>query len=396
MGQGEATVSLPRARIKVIPEDFVVDEIPAYSPSGQGNHLLLRFEKRDLTTPDAVRAIGRALSVPGRDIGIAGLKDKVAVTTQWISLPYPGEPRKISLEEELEALELPGIRILSFARHDNKLRTGHLTWNRFKIRLRGVPASRVSAVIAGLERVAACGLPNAFGAQRFGRDRDNADRALSFLRGESRPPRDARQRRFLFSALQSQVYNRVLEARVADGTWNVPLEGDLLKLESGGLFLCTDPGEDRARAARGELGPTGPIFGVKMREPGGAVLALELRILRETVGEGFDLARTKPLGEGTRRALVLRVSELEARVVPGGRGPEDGGSGKEGEGDGGATGGAAGGAAEGSAQEQPTDLWVEFMLPKGAYATTVLARVVDVEEGTPDENRTPTEAAEDN
>lgn len=339
--------------MKTVPEDFVVDEEPAYLPSGEGDHLFARIEKRDRTTADAASALADIAGLRTRDVGIAGLKDKVAVTTQWLSfLALPGTEVEARLRA-YAAAPAPGLRVLELARHGNKLRTGHVARNHFRIRLRDLEAARVDEVEATLHSLAATGVPNAFGAQRFGRDGDNVAKALAFLTGKERGPREPRARKFLFSALQSEVFNRVLAAREADGTWTTPLLGDVLKLETGGLFVCTEPEVDRARAAQGELCPTGPMLGVKMRAPEHEVLALETRIAEELLGPSFDLGRARSLGEGTRRPLVLRVSGLKVTREPAEAAPGDG---------------------------SRADLLVEFVLPKGAYATTVLARAVDAEE----------------
>jgi tRNA pseudouridine13 synthase len=188
------------------------------------------------------------------------------------------------------------------------------------------------------------GVPNAFGEQRFGRDKDNADRALAWLTNKERAPRDARLRRLQYSALQSAVFNAVLEERVARGDWNVPLEGDVLKKEdSGGLFLCTNVQEDRERAARWELSPTGPIFGVKMNQPAGEPAEIEARAFAKVVTAELDLNALRSLGEGTRRPLRLPVKEVTAT-------PDRG--------------------------EEPCGCVVEFVLPKGAFATTVVGQII--------------------
>jgi tRNA pseudouridine13 synthase len=198
-------------------------------------------------------------------------------------------------------------------------------------------------------------VPNAFGAQRFGIANRNADHALAWLTGRAAAPRDPKKRRFLWSALQSELFNEVLARRVAAGTWRTPLLGDILrKTDTGGLFDCTDVEADARRATLGEVSPTGPMFGAKMRAPSGAPLELESRVFAERLGPGFDLARTKPLGEGTRRPLCMQVGELSIhRVVK--RADEDAG-------------------------EQGSELVVCFVLPKGAYATTVLGAALDLEE----------------
>ncbi len=338
---------LPRGRIKEVPEDFVVEEIPAYEPSGVGPHLFVRFTKTDLTTPDALRALAGALGCDPRAAGFAGMKDKRAVTTQTVSLEAPRGVRAEDLAGRARELSLPGITIHAATLHANKLKPGHLAGNRFSIAIRGVPEGAWDDVEAALTRVAREGAPNAFGGQRFGRDGDNAVRALAWLRGQQTGPRDPKAKRFLWSALHSAVFNAGLRARIEDGTWATPLVGDLLKLHSsGGLFLCEDARTDGARADAGELSPTGPILGDRMRWPEGAPARLEHQVAEEVLGAGFDLASTRRLGEGSRRALRLWVAaaRVERPVV---------------------------GAFD--AGHQPACLRVSFVLPKGAYATTVLS-----------------------
>jgi tRNA pseudouridine13 synthase len=338
----------PRGRIKTTPEDFVVEEIPAYDPSGEGDHLYVRFTKRGLTTDEAVARIARGAGVPIRDVGIAGMKDKVAVTTQTISLPLPSKAGA-EVEARVHQLSLDDITITDARRHTNKLRTGHLVGNRFAVVVRGIDPARVEEVVSAMEAVGREGLPNAFGAQRFGRDKDNADRARAWLSGKAQAPRDRRLQRLLFSALQSELFNRVLDARVADGTWATPLVGDLVKRRLSHAFFPWT-GEPDERDESDLPSPTGPMFGAKMREPEGQPLELERRILREHLGEGVDLVAARAHGEGTRRPLRLWVDELRIeRLSPPG---ED----------------AAG-----------CGLKFYFVLPKGGYATSVLGTALALE-----------------
>ncbi|MBX3227654.1 MAG: tRNA pseudouridine(13) synthase TruD [Labilithrix sp.] len=340
----------PRGTIKSTPADFQVDEIPAYEPSGEGSHLYLHLRKTNRTTDQVVADVARALGIERRGVGVAGVKDKVAVTTQWISVPAEGGG---DLDERARALAIDGVDVLAVKRHGNKLKTGHLHGNRFAIVVRGVDPARAAEIAASFERIAKEGVPNAFGAQRFGKHGDNVERARAWLTGSARAPADPRLRRFHFSAVQSAAFNAVLEERVKDGSWIVPLHGDLLKKEeTGGMFVCTDVQQDRERAAAGEVCPTGPIVGDKMRQPEADAFDLEQRIVAPFI-EGIDLRRARSLGEGTRRALRLRVSELlhsstNDEVAP--------------------TPGAVG----------QSYVSVRFVLPKGAYATTVLSNVFDM------------------
>ena len=366
-------MTLPSGRIKSTAEDFVVEELPAYEPSGEGTHLFLRFEKKNLTTDAAVRIITKALGIEMRDVGIAGMKDKVAVTTQWVSVPAPA--KAVDLEERAKALVLDNIKVLDAKRHGNKLKTGHLKGNRFDILVRDVAPDAVAGVLAAMERFSKEGVPNAFGVQRFGKEGDNALRARAWLTGKERAPGDPRLRRFHFSALQSAVFNAVLDARVADGTWNKPVLGDLLKKEdTGGIFVCTDVQADRERADRGEVCPTGPIVGARMRSAEGEVKELEERLAAPFL-EGVDLERARSLGEGTRRALRLRVTGCSVAQVMNSKGVT--------------------GEPETDEREHLGSLRVQFVLPKGAYATTVLANAFDLIDGSRDGKPTTTSGASD-
>ena len=296
--------------IKSVPEDFVVDEVPAYEPSGDGEHVFIHFKKRDLTTDAAVRSIARALGVDARNAGIAGNKDKRAVTTQTVSLQPARGNKPDALADAAMQLHIEGIEILSAKRHNNKLKTGHLRGNRFVIRVRGLTADQAAAFVEAAGRLEHTGVPNAFGEQRFGVERDNAERARAIVSGRERAPRDSRLLRMLHSALQSEVFNAVLAERVAKGTWATALAGDVLKkTDTGGLFTCTDEAEDAQRASRGEVSATGPIWGPKMMQAEGAPGALELEIARRCLGEAFEAASRGDLGEGTRRSLRLFVTE---------------------------------------------------------------------------------------
>lgn len=337
-----------------MPEDFLVEEVRAYSPSGEGDHFFVRFTKKNLTTDVAASRIAGAMQVAMRDVGIAGMKDKVAVTTQTVSLHVPREAGR-DFEARLSLLALDGITIHECMRHGNKLKAGHLAANRFTIVVRGIDAACVAEVTLALEEAGRMGIPNAFGDQRFGRDKNNADQARAWLAGRIKPPRDPRLRRLLFSALQADLFNRVLDFRVKNGTWHSPLQGDLVKRRSsGGLYLWTGDDPRDESSDRDELSPTGPMFGVKMRDPAGEPLELERRVLRESLGDGVDLSGTRALGEGTRRSLRLWVNDLRVEACD-----------------------SLGRVREGELhREEERDLKVCFVLPKGGYATSVLGTVL--------------------
>lgn len=302
----------PPLRIRSTPEDFRVVEAPLYPASGEGGHTFLFVEKRGRTTEQVARDLARLSGVPARDVGYAGRKDRHAVTRQWFSLE--GVDPDAALRFELE-----GAEVLEALRHGNKLRTGHLRENAFEIVLRGDEGIELAPIEARVEETRRRGLPNRFGDQRFGRDGDNAERAREMLAG-GRAPRDKRKARFLVSALQSEIFNAVLEAR-GDGFDSVML-GDVARVEeSGGLFWVDDPATDALRARAFEISATGPIIGTKMREPRDAAAALEAEVFeRFGFASGRDLKPPRGVrAQGTRRPLRVRPEGLAVEALEDGR-----------------------------------------------------------------------------
>jgi tRNA pseudouridine13 synthase len=340
-----ATADLPGSggRLRASPEDFRVDEVPAYLPTGSGPHLYLRVEKRNRTTPDVLRHLARVLGVPERDAGYAGLKDREAVTAQWLSFPVARDPDPASLAG-------PGLAVLEVSRHANKLRPGHVRANRFDVVVRGGDLGRARCCAAAL---ADRGLPNYFGPQRFGAGGRNAAVGRSLLLGERTPEtgraaRDRFLRRLCISAYQALLFNRWLSERMADGLFSTALAGDVLKkLDTGGLFTCEDPALDGPRVARFEVTPAGPMFGHKLRPASGEPLAREERLL---AAEGITLAgfaRGGGEAEGTRRAARLPIPIALEPVEDGYR--------------------------------------ARFELPKGGYATVVMRELMKGDAELPEE-----------
>ena len=289
-------------RIRASPEDFVVEEIPLYPLSGEGEHTFIEVEKRMRTTEEVARLIARAAGVRPRDIGYAGRKDRVAVARQWFSVAGfdPSEARD---------LEAPGVRVLHAELHKNKLRTGHLRGNQFKIIVRGVSAELQARAGERARGLAQRGMPNRYGAQRFGRDGDNVAQARALLRGEKvRGAGDRRAQRFLLSALQSAVFNDVLEARPL--ALDVIEVGDVAILHaSGGSFVVEDLAREAPRVKSFEISATGPIFGSKTMQAEGAPGARE-----RAVFERWEIAELEP--ESLPRGIRLRGGRRPLRVHP--------------------------------------------------------------------------------
>jgi tRNA pseudouridine13 synthase len=309
------------------PATFVVEEIPAYLPSGTGEHTYLWIEKTDLTTFEAVRRIARACDVDARDVGYAGMKDRHATTRQWLSVPRLDPARALEISVD-------GLRVLDARRHGNKLRTGHLHGNRFEIVLGGAEAIDEARLAERLQLLARDGLINRYGDQRFGAAGDNAAHGLALLRGEQRE-RDSRRRRLLLSAAQSAVFNRYLVLRGAPpgaaapenaaavaasaaGALRRVLSGDVLqKIASGGLFVSTDVAIDQTRVDAGELVPTGPMPGTRVMDPPPDSDAgrLEQRALDDVGASRDDFARAGRDLPGARRPLLVKVDAGDPAVA---------------------------------------------------------------------------------
>lgn len=293
---------------KATPDDFVVEELPAYEPSGEPDceHLFLWVEKRGHSTQDVAKALARHCGFYEKDISWAGLKDRHAVTRQYLCAPA----RKV--EPKLDSFSMPGVTVLRATRHRNKLKSGHLHGNRFELKLREVKDP--AAALASLEHLVKLGVPNYFGEQRFGFGGDNAEKGKQILLAGGRH-RDRFERKLFLSAYQSELFNRVLAARLTGGTYAKALTGDVLKkVPTGGEFLCAEPEVDQRRVDAFEVSPTGPLFGPEMRRPEGEVDALESAVLRD---EGIERSLFERGGGetlGARRPLRVPVTLEDARA----------------------------------------------------------------------------------
>ncbi len=288
---------LPTALLRSSPADFVVEELPAYTPSGRGEHVFVTFRKTGRTTPDAVRAIALALGADPGSAGFAGMKDRHAITTQTASfqLPLARDPAPLLGEGR----SCPGSRSSRSPATTTSSSRGTSSATGSGSRSGASPPRRSRSPSAASPRSGRTGVPNAFGPQRFGRNGDNPERALAWISGRERGPRDKREQRLLFSALQSLWFNEVLARREADGTWSAVLPGDLAKKrDSGGLFLVPLEGPEladaEARAAALAISATGPMFGRKMRWPEGAPGALEREVLTAAIGDPRKARRVRP------------------------------------------------------------------------------------------------------
>jgi tRNA pseudouridine13 synthase len=297
------------AALRTEAADFVVEEDLGFAPSGSGAHLLLKVRKTDANTVWVARALARLAGCHPRDVGYAGLKDRRAVAIQWFSVPQPrgGAGLAGGAGEGFEVLEVHP--------HQRKLPRGALAGNRFAIRLRtgeGDGASLARCLAPRLAVIAARGVPNYFGPQRFGRDGANLKRIAG---GEPLRLSPA-ERGFVLSAARSVVFNAVLGARVEDGSWEHPGAGDLAMLDGRGSLFTVDANDATlaARAARLEIHASGPLWGRGAPGSAAGVLALEQRI-----GAQFPAACALCAAAGMtqeRRSLRLRVAELDCAAEP--------------------------------------------------------------------------------
>jgi tRNA pseudouridine13 synthase len=320
------------ARIRSAPEDFFVEELPGFEPSGAGEHLLLAVEKRGMNTAFAAKTIAQWAGVDESAIGYAGLKDRHAVTRQRFSVWLP---KKVA--PAIDALQGDELRVLEHAWHSRKLPRGALAGNRFTLVLRDVVGER-EAVEARLAAIATGGVPNYFGEQRFGRGGSNVDQARRMFAG-ARFKRE--ERSILLSAARSEIFNAVLAARIDEGHWHDGVEGEVWMLEGTHSVFGPEAISDelRERAHRLDIHPTGAMWGKGELRSGGVAAEIERSAVEPfaDLRAGLEAAGMKP----ERRALRVRVGDV-AWEWP-----------------------------------EPGVLRLAFQLPAGAYATEVLAELGD-------------------
>lgn len=388
--------------IKERDEDFFVQEIPLYEPSGTGEHVYCEVEKIGISTFDAIDSLAAALNISARNIGYAGMKDAHAVTRQLFSIFGASE------QAVMEA-RAPGLRILWARRHGNKLRLGHLRGNRFAIKIRDVSPTDVVKVRGTLALLQQRGMPNYFGEQRFGRRGNNHLLGAALIRADDREvlklllgspdpkiddpqqrgarmafdrgelavsqklwPRtsglerrilarliktgkpgaavravDERVRRLWVSALQSELFNQVAAARIS--SLDRLMNGDLAeKHENGAVFLVEDSVAEQPRADAFQISPTGPLVGYRMSMPEGEPLGIEQAVFtRYGMEPSHFRAEGRHKVKGARRSLRVRPEDVEL---------------------------AAG------ADEHGPHITVAFTLPAGSFATVLLRELMKIEE----------------
>ncbi len=331
-------------RLRLAPEHFIVEELPLYEPAGAGQHLYVNLTKEGLTTRDVQFALERLFQLPRNAIGFAGMKDKHARTTQTFSLNIGHVSDGFLDEAAARIADALPVQVHWVRLHANKLQPGHLLGNRFTITISQLElpqaevTERTQAILA---RLAAEGMPNYFGPQRFGVNGDNVERGRLVIQGRLKV-RDRWVRRFLASGYQSHLCNVYLARRLEMGAFSTLLDGDVAKKHAtGGVFDVEELAVEQPRYVAHEISFAAPMFGPKMRPAHRDAAALEEAVFVESAVTLEQLRQAKV--EGTRRMGRLLAPDLEVT------------------------------------QQGNDSLTLRFSLPKGAFATTVLRELMKVD-----------------
>lgn len=321
-----------QGRLRVEPEDFVVREWLGFGADGEGDHWLLTVRKRGANTQWVAKQLARLAQIHPRDVGFAGLKDRNAVTEQAFTVPLR------SAVGDWLGIAGDGFEVLAAERHRRKLKRGALRGNDFEIVVRGLVAD-AEALGQRIDAIAARGVPNYFGPQRFGIDGANLMRAQRWFAGEIEL-QDRFERGFALSAARAALFNAVLAHRVTHSTWNELQAGDVANLDGSNSVFRVDSLDDvlTERCRTFDIHPTGPLWGSGelMSQAEIAVLERSMAAEHAVLSEGLGRAGL----EQERRSLRLRVSECRYSVAA-------------------------------------SELRLHFRLPRGAFATAVLHELID-------------------
>ena len=323
--------------IKSSPKDFIVDEVLSFPFTQEGEHAYLKIKKTGQNTLWVINQLARHFGIKARDIGYAGLKDRYAVTTQWISLMA----RHVT-DAKLASLAIDGIEILEVQHHRGKLRHGAIKCNNFIIQVNKFNVDK-HAVAERLQALIKSGFPNYFDEQRFGSDRQNLVAVDKLFKRQIQPKKTVA--RIYISAARSWLFNLVLAARVKQGSWSTGLDGDIYMLNGSKRFFHEAEVSDviQQRLADNDIHPTGPLWGVGEIQTTSRAKELEMQVLSGWVDWRFHLEEAG-----------MKQQRRTTRTVPG------------------------------NLQYQYDDvrhsLKLSFSLPAGAYATCLLREIGEIED----------------
>ena len=246
---------LATGNIKTQADDFIVEEQLPFAADETGEHAFIQIQKQGENTDYIARALARIANVRQRDIGIAGLKDRHGLTTQWFSAWLPGK-----VDPDWSEIETNNIKVLQSTRHSRKLKRGVLTGNQFHLLIRNFSGNQASCE-QQLEQIKNQGFPNYFGEQRFGLQGQNINTALALFAGTRKIKRQ--QRGIYLSAARSYLFNHILSHRVKDNNWDQVLENDILMFTDSKSYFKIEAVDDelRQRVNNGILNPTACLYG---------------------------------------------------------------------------------------------------------------------------------------
>jgi tRNA pseudouridine13 synthase len=308
-------------------DDFIVDEI-GLDFKGNGNYTILHIKKVEMTTWDMIAAFAEFLNINAEKIGYAGLKDKHATTTQYISI-------EARYEKELKKFKHPQIKIIGWNRHTHSIRMGDLIGNRFTINLFEVDQIQAGQIEKLARKSEKFGLANYFGYQRFGRDGDSIKQAKEMIEGDTHIE-DAKLKKFLISVYQSFYFNqwlaeRVMMSREQNGGKFLLLEGDLYLDSKGKLFTPKEPQYKDFQAKK--VVPTGLLCGRGVYRSRGVAGEIESKY-----DDGFLYEK------GLRREAIVFPKDIEIKY-----------------------------------DKNFDKMNIAFTLPKGSYATVFLENIASKE-----------------
>ncbi|OMH39178.1 tRNA pseudouridine(13) synthase TruD [Motiliproteus sp. MSK22-1] len=292
--------------IRQQPEDFQVDELLGFEPSGNGEHVYLKIRKKGENTLWLTKQLACLAGVNVSDVGYAGLKDRNAVTTQWFSVWLPG-----NTEPDWNQLQSPSVNILVTTRHSRKLKRGIHKANRFLLKIRELEVS--GELESRLQKLRSKGVPNYYGEQRFGHDGGNLQQADALLSGKVRI-KDRQRRGIYLSAARSFLFNEVVAERVRRSILGRYLKGDRLMIEGTSnlsreeeLSIVTEQLDSL------QLHPTAPLYGQGRALVEADSLDLEAGILTTNSAWCKGLERAGLRRE--RRAVRLALPSLQWEML---------------------------------------------------------------------------------
>ena len=320
--------------LKNKPSDFIVVEDMDIEHSGNGEHLWLWVEKQNLTTDVAKSLLGKAFDVQLRNVSAAGKKDRHAVTRQWVSLQLPGKAPGL-VEEASQILEAffaekplyegESLVILEAAVHSKKCQTGCHKGNRFEIVVETEQAINDEQLSSAASTITAQGFPNAFGDQRFGRDKvglPEVDAALCKIHPKTKPGRLKPKESWTCSQARSVLFNAVLEFRQEKGLWDKAVLGDVMNLSGSQSCFCVGEDEDlgaiQSRIDEGDIIPTGPLFGRvnPQMQPSAEIGEIEAEVWSRLSPQAQKTLLN--LQSASRRPLWVKAKALCVEVVDAG------------------------------------------------------------------------------